>query len=236
MSTRSSRWTGTTRLAKFAASRRAGRCARGTSPAPCHVLAIGRPSGVSSFASRELGGVQSSARGALPLGLGRQLFTCPGGVREGVDVRHVYDRMIIEPANGGVRAGGMSSVGALHERPPVADVAQVDRTWRLRVGVVLRRCEHEVRCSARAAGQSDLARPRSHGGKVSYAGALPDGPCADPTGARNPQPAGGRCVARLFGLVRAWVLLSVRSRRYRRQPAPPPQRRSRGPGRRDRAD
>jgi hypothetical protein len=32
------------------------------------------------------------------------------------------------------------------------------------------------------------------------------------------------------------VLLSVRSRRYRRQPAPPPQRRSRGPGRRDRAD
>jgi len=104
------------------------------------------------------------------------------------------------------------------------------------VGVVLRRCEHEVRCGARAAGQSDLARPRSHGGKVSYAGALPDGPCADPTGARNPQPAGGRCVARLFGLVRAWVLLSVRSRRYRRQPAPPPQRRSRGPGRRDRAD
>src|SRR4029453_1046856 len=70
---------------------------------------------------------QPPARGELPLRLGGQLLALPPGERLGVAKGDVYHRMALASPDRALRAGRVSPVGPAHERPPVAEVAEIDR-------------------------------------------------------------------------------------------------------------
>ena len=100
-------------------------------PGVGHVLAAGRE----LVAPGVVGAVEPAARREFPFGFGRQLLAGPARVSERVGERHVHDRMIVEALEVALGSVRMAPIGALGERPPLAEVAQIDR--------VLRRREHQ---------------------------------------------------------------------------------------------
>src|SRR4051794_17282928 len=87
---------------------------------------------------RKLRAVQSTARGKLPFGFGRKLFTSPSSISFSIAVSHVHDRTIIHPADRGARPVRTPPIRTEFEFPPLTPVAQIDR--------VLRRSEDERAC------------------------------------------------------------------------------------------
>jgi len=87
------------------------------------VWAIGRPAGISSSPTRTRR-LESSTRCALAFGLGRQLFPCPGRVREGVVVRHVHDRVVFETGDWGLALWQLGGGSPLDTSLPPAPVHQ----------------------------------------------------------------------------------------------------------------
>ena len=92
-------------------------------PGVGHVLAAGRE----FIAPGELGAVEAAARGKLPFGFGRQVLAGPSRIGQRIGIRDVHDRMIVEHVDVALGPVGMAPVGALHERPPLAPVAQIER-------------------------------------------------------------------------------------------------------------
>ena len=90
-------------------------------PGVGHVLAAGRE----LIAPGELRAVEPAARGEFPLGLGRQILARPSGIGERIGKGDVHDGMIVEHVDAALRPIGMAPVSTLHERPPLAPVAQI---------------------------------------------------------------------------------------------------------------
>ena len=87
------------------------------------MLAAGRE----LVAPGEFGAIEPAARGELPFRFGRQFLAGPLCVGERVGEGHVHDRMIVERVDVAPWPVRMPPVRALHERPPLAVVAKVDR-------------------------------------------------------------------------------------------------------------
>src|SRR5690606_26431812 len=87
-----------------------------------------RAAGVALGAPRIGGSRGASARRVLRLGFGRQALTGPRRVRNGVGVRDLDDRVIADAVDAAGWASRVLPVGAGNPTPPLAPVAQVDRT------------------------------------------------------------------------------------------------------------
>src|SRR6185312_9841369 len=97
------------------------------------------------------GSVHSAARSELPFCLGGQVLAGPLCISERVRIGDMHDRMTVEHVDTALWAIRVPPVGALHELPPSAPVAEIDGPRRrrkhkrsrmqhvgLRVGIVLR--------------------------------------------------------------------------------------------------
>ena len=75
----------------------------------------------------ERGALETAAGGVLPLGLGGQPTTRPGGVRLRVLVGDVHDRVVRAPLDRAAGSLGPVPAGTRRPGPPLAEVPQVDR-------------------------------------------------------------------------------------------------------------
>ncbi len=87
------------------------------------------------------GAVEAAARRVLPLGLGGQVLAGPGGEGGGVLVGDVHHRVVVEPLERRPRTERVLPRCARRPRPPLVQVAQVDRPPRRREH---HRAGHEV--------------------------------------------------------------------------------------------
>src|ERR1044071_8099066 len=93
-------------------------------PSVSHVLAGRRE----LLAPDELGSLESTARGELPYRLGRQLFSEPFGVGDGVLEGDVHDGMARALFDGALRSLGVAPIGAGNVAPPLEAIPEIHRT------------------------------------------------------------------------------------------------------------
>src|SRR6266550_673034 len=102
-----------------------------TLPGVSQVRAAGRE----FIAPGEFGTVEAAASGEFPLCFGRQILTGPFCVSKRIGKGHVHDGMVVMHIDVALRPIRMAPIGAFHELPPLAPVAQV--------GHALLRREHQ---------------------------------------------------------------------------------------------
>ena len=79
------------------------------------------------IAPGKFGAVEPAARCKFPFRFGRQILASPFRVGERIAEGHMHDGMIVQPTDVASGSVGMPPLRALGERPPLAEVAEVDR-------------------------------------------------------------------------------------------------------------
>src|ERR1700730_14814476 len=87
-----------------------------------HVLAAGRE----LVAPGELCTIKRATGGEFPFRFGRKILAGPARKGERVGIGDVHDRMIVERVDVALGTVWMAPVGALHELPPLAPIAEID--------------------------------------------------------------------------------------------------------------
>src|SRR6476661_10141468 len=96
---------------------------KATLPGVSHVTALR----CELIAPREFGAVEPAARRKLPFRFSWQILASPLRIGERIVECHMHDWMIVKTTNVASGSVGMPPLRALGERPPLAEVTEIDR-------------------------------------------------------------------------------------------------------------